>query len=168
MDIIDVQYACAALPTFPDEARFAAWTKAVLTTTGADIHAPNEPLLTLRIVDEAEGAQLNRTWRGKSGPTNVLSFPFEAPEGLPPEALEPYLGDLIICAPVVAREAVAQNKTEEAHWAHLLVHGILHLLGYDHLNDADGTIMETLETRILTNLGYANPYQTPQENPHGG
>ncbi|MAT66140.1 MAG: rRNA maturation RNase YbeY [Gammaproteobacteria bacterium] len=113
--------------------------------------------LTLRLVDEAESSELNQTYRGKSGPTNVLSFPVEAAE-LPGLEL-PLLGDLVICAPVVAREAAAQGKTAEAHWAHMVVHGMLHLQGYDHLEPAEAEVMESLETDILRRLGYPDPYR---------
>ncbi|RRQ23029.1 rRNA maturation RNase YbeY [Thiohalobacter thiocyanaticus] len=112
--------------------------------------------LTLRLVDEAESAGLNRTYRGKSGPTNVLSFPVDAGD-LPGLEL-PLLGDLVICAPVVAREAAEQDKTAEAHWAHMVVHGMLHLQGYDHLEPAQAVEMESLETDILRRLGYPDPY----------
>ena len=109
--------------------------------------------LTIRIVDEAESASLNGRFRHKPKPTNVLSFPYEA------EALdEPILGDLVICAPVVAREAAEQGKTGEAHWAHMVVHGVLHLLGYDHEKDDDAEKMEAREREILCRLGFPDPY----------
>ncbi len=114
--------------------------------------------LTVRIVDEAESQQLNNDYRGKNKPTNVLSFPFEVPEGLPEDVDFPLLGDLIICAQVVNREAVEQNKTSEAHWAHMLLHGSLHLLGYDHIEDEEAEEMEFLETKILQKMGFPNPY----------
>jgi probable rRNA maturation factor len=111
--------------------------------------------LVIRLVDEAESAELNEAYRGKSGPTNVLSFPFD----MPPEVEETrLLGDLVICAPVVRREAVEQGKTEPAHWAHLVVHGTLHLQGYDHQSEAGAAEMEGLERRILARLGYPDPY----------
>ncbi len=112
--------------------------------------------LSLRLVDEAESADLNQRYRGKAGPTNVLSFPFEPPPGARGRR---YLGDLAICAPVVVREAAEQAKAPEAHWAHLVVHGVLHLLGYDHLDEAMALVMETLETRILGDLGFPPPYE---------
>jgi probable rRNA maturation factor len=138
---------------------FAAATKARTT---------RRPLpLTIRIVGAAESRQLNRTYRGKDKPTNVLSFPADpvlaAParsrsngNGLGAEA--PPLGDLAICAPVVAREAREQGKNSRAHWAHMVVHGVLHLLGYDHENDRDAEVMESREVKILSQFGYANPY----------
>ena len=108
----------------------------------------------VRIVGAAESAQLNFRFRHKRNPTNVLSFPFEAPPGLRSEIL----GDLVICAPVVRREARVQHKPLHAHWAHMVVHGILHLRGYDHQKPRDAAVMEQMEIRILKELGYANPY----------
>lgn len=105
--------------------------------------------LTIRIVGEAESRTLNRQYRGKDKPTNVLSFQGEA--GV--------LGDLVICAPLVAREAAEQGKTARAHWAHLVVHGCLHLQGYDHEHEPDAKAMEAREIRILKRLGFADPYQ---------
>lgn len=111
--------------------------------------------VVVRIVDEAESAELNEVFRKKTGPTNVLSFPFD----MPPEVSElKLLGDLVICAPVVAREAIEQHKEPLAHWAHMVVHGTLHLQGYDHLTDEQAKEMEGLEQRILTRLGYPDPY----------
>ena len=115
--------------------------------------------VTIRIVDEAESHELNLTYRGKDRPTNVLSFPFEAP----PEIELPLLGDLIICRQVVEKEAVEQSKTVEEHWAHMVIHGCLHLLGYDHIEDDEAEEMESLETEILQNLGYADPYLIEKE-----
>jgi probable rRNA maturation factor len=112
--------------------------------------------LSLRLVDAAESADLNQRYRGKAGPTNVLSFPFEPPPGARGRK---YLGDLAICAPVVVREAVEQGKDLDAHWAHLVVHGVLHLLGYDHLEEPKAQVMEALETRILGDLGFPPPYE---------
>lgn len=112
--------------------------------------------VTLRLVDTDESAELNDQYRHKSGPTNVLSFPFEAPAGI----TVPLAGDLVICAPVVEMEAREQGKSLVAHWAHMVVHGMLHLQGYDHLNDADADVMETLEIELLGGLGFGNPYAT--------
>ena len=109
--------------------------------------------LSIRIVNEAESAELNAHYRHKQGATNILSFP--VPPGLP----ELLLGDLAICAAVVAREAQEQNKSADAHWAHMTVHGVLHLKGYDHEEPAEADAMEALERRILGQLGYADPYQ---------
>ena len=111
--------------------------------------------LTIRLIDEAEGRELNNTWRHKDYATNVLSFPADVPEGL----LDiPLLGDLVICVPVVEREAAEQDKSLEAHWAHLVIHGCLHLLGYDHIDDAEAEEMESLEQNLLAELGHPDPY----------
>jgi len=106
-------------------------------------------------VDESESVELNETYRGKVGPTNVLSFPFDTEIELTPILL----GDLVICVPVVEREAKAQSKLSEHHWAHMVIHGCLHLLGFDHIDDADAVEMETLETDILRSLAIKDPYQ---------
>jgi probable rRNA maturation factor len=111
--------------------------------------------VALRIVDTVEGATLNATWRGKHGPTNVLSFPV----GEPPSVAPDLLGDLVLCAPVVLEEALAQGKTADAHWAHLVIHGTLHLLGFDHQRARDARVMESLERDILSRLGYPDPYK---------
>lgn len=105
--------------------------------------------ITLRIVDAAEAKALNRDWRGKDYATNVLSFPMGEKD---------YLGDIVICAEVVAREAIEQHKTPRAHWAHLVVHGVLHLLGHDHLVDDEAEKMEALERRLLARMGFTDPY----------
>ena len=149
---LDLQVACEA-PGLPDPGRFRAWAMAALAGRREAVE------LTIRVVDHAEGTQLNQRFRGRPGPTNVLSFPFDPPPGLPPQDL---IGDLVICAPVVAREAQEQGKPEEAHWAHLVVHGTLHLLGYDHLTDPDAAAMEAMETVILAGLGFPSPYEAPE------
>ena len=110
--------------------------------------------LALRVVDEREGQSLNRHYRGKQHPTNVLSFPAELPEGVK----LPLLGDIVLCAPVIAREAREQHKPLAAHYAHLTVHGVLHLLGFEHENDRDAEVMEATEREILAGLGIADPY----------
>lgn len=117
-----------------------------------------EAEVSLYIVDEVESQELNSQYRGKDYPTNVLSFPADIPE----EVGVPLLGDLVICAPVVEREAQEQGKTLAAHWAHMLVHGSLHLLGFDHIEDNEADEMEALETEIITGLGYPAPYQEPE------
>ena len=125
--------------------------------------------VVIRVVDEEESAALNGDYRGKDKPTNVLSFPFEMPSeelleeyGIEADLLqeleEEHLGDLVICEPVLQKEAAEQKKSLEQHWAHLLVHGVLHLQGYDHISDDDAEIMETLEVEILGKLGFGNPY----------
>ncbi|MCC6074832.1 rRNA maturation RNase YbeY [Pseudomonas sp. GCM10022188] len=150
---LDLQLATAA-SALPGEAQLRRWCELALRQRTA----PSE--LTIRIVDEAEGRELNRTWRGKDYATNVLSFPAEIPEGL----LDiPLLGDLVICAQVVAREAAEQDKSAEAHWAHLTIHGCLHLLGYDHIEDAEAEEMEALERQLLAELGYPDPYACDEE-----
>lgn len=114
--------------------------------------------LAIRVVDIKEGQSLNRHYRGKDYATNVLSFPAEIPEGLPKGVNFPLLGDLVICAPVVAREADEQSKALNAHYAHMTVHGVLHLLGWDHEDDKEAEAMEQLEREILAELGIADPY----------
>ncbi|MDR3419155.1 MAG: rRNA maturation RNase YbeY [Nevskia sp.] len=143
--IINVQRRVAAAGV-PAPATLRAWVMAALE--GA---TPGE--ITIRIVAEDESAVLNGKFRHKPYATNVLSFPYEA------EALsEPVLGDLVICAPVVAREACEQDKDAHAHWAHMVVHGVLHLLGYDHIQEHDAERMEAKERQILARLGFADPY----------
>jgi probable rRNA maturation factor len=149
---LDLQIACRA-PGLPDAGRFRTWAAAALAGRREAME------LTIRVVDEAEGTRLNQRYRGRPGPTNVLSFPFDPPPGLPPQDL---IGDLVICAPLVAREACEQGKPEEAHWAHLVVHGTLHLLGYDHITDPDAAQMEAMETVILAGLGFPSPYEVPE------
>lgn len=109
--------------------------------------------VTLRIVDEVESQDLNFEYRQKKRPTNVLAFPYEMPE---------YLGDLVVCEPIVVKEAKAQGKSILAHWAHLLVHGTLHLQGYDHIKKDDQHTMEALEIKILKQLNFPNPYEEEQ------
>ncbi|MEQ6340749.1 MAG: rRNA maturation RNase YbeY [Gammaproteobacteria bacterium] len=111
--------------------------------------------LTVRIVGNEEGTALNETYRHKQGPTNVLSFAVEDADLLP----VPLLGDIVICAPVVEREALEQHKEALAHWAHMVVHGVLHLLGYDHVDEQEAQAMETLEADIMARLGFSDPYQ---------
>nr|WP_288498853.1 rRNA maturation RNase YbeY [uncultured Pseudomonas sp.] len=145
---LDLQVASTA-GHLPAEADFQAWCAIALRQRSADSE------LTIRLVDEEEGRELNRTWRGKDYATNVLSFPADVPD----ELLDiPLLGDLVICVPVVEREAVEQGKTLEAHWAHLVIHGCLHLLGYDHIEDGEADEMEGLERILLAELGHPDPY----------
>ena len=152
---LDLQIALD-LPGLPAESDFRRWAEAALAGAGHSGDAE----LTLRVVNEAESTVLNETYRHKQGPTNVLSFPFKTP----PQVESVLLGDIVICAPVVLREAVVQGKTPEAHWAHLVAHGVLHLLGYDH-DETHAEAMESLEIRILAELGYPDPYGDPQNRP---
>jgi probable rRNA maturation factor len=141
----DVQYATED-DQLPSAAQFGKWARAALRV---------DTEVTLRIVDEAEGRELNRDYRGKDYATNVLTFSLVE---------EPVLmGDIVLCAPVVAAEAKAQNKPLHAHYAHLTVHGILHLHGYDHETEAEAELMESLETEIVTKFGYPDPYLSEKE-----
>ncbi len=146
--------------TIPDKSDLQAWSNAALQKTDAK----NSVALVVRVVNEEEGLELNQTYRDKSSATNVLSFPYEVPEyaadnpELQDEYSQQYLGDLVLCEKVVISEAKAQNKTLEQHWAHLIIHGVLHLQGYDHIDDDDATIMESLEIEIMERLGFENPY----------
>ncbi len=137
---ISIQFA-ANHPNLPSKSQFRKWVKAALRV---------DTEVAIRIVDEDEARVLNSTYRGKDYATNVLTFPLTETPHL--------MGDIIICAPVVEAEAKAQNKPLEAHYAHLTVHGILHLHGYDHKTEAQAELMEGLEISILAKLGYANPY----------
>ena len=144
---IDIQVACET-PGIPSRRAIRNWVRAAL---GDRARAE----LTVRIVDLAEGRELNRRWRGADRATNVLSFPATDVEHVAPGLL----GDIVICAPVVMREASEQHKAPAAHWAHMVIHGVLHLLGHDHESDRDARRMEKLELEILATLGYPDPYQ---------
>ncbi|MDP5292677.1 rRNA maturation RNase YbeY [Oceanimonas sp. CHS3-5] len=150
---LDLQIACDQAPGLPTEQDFETWLAAALEGER------DETEVTVRLVDEAESQELNRDYRGKNKPTNVLSFPFEAPPGVE----LPLLGDLVICRQVVEREAAEQNKPLQAHWAHMVVHGCLHLLGFDHIKDDEAEVMEAREIVILAGLGMDNPYQDDDE-----
>ncbi len=145
---LSVQYAVARAGS-PAKPTIRRWAQAALKGLRR-----RRAALGVRIVGSAEAALLNARFRHKHYPTNVLSFPFEAPPG----ARSELLGDLVICAPLVRREARVQHKPARAHWAHLVVHGILHLRGYDHHRPRDAAVMEGMEIRILKELGFANPY----------
>lgn len=110
--------------------------------------------VNIRLVSKKESAKLNSTYRHKKGPTNILSFPFEPPPGIS----SAFLGDLVVCAALVNQQAKQQTKTRLAHWAHLIIHGCLHLIGYDHIHDKDANKMEAKEIQLLKELGYENPY----------
>ncbi len=144
---VDVQYA-TDFPDLPDEKQFRYWVEAALKNLKENAE------LTVRIVDEEEGTQLNEQWRKSKGPTNVLSFSSKGVSEIAPD----FLGDIVICAPVVAQEAKEQNKNRHAHWAHMVIHGILHLNDFDHINPEDADRMEGLEINILEKLNYKNPY----------
>lgn len=137
---LSVQYAAGG-GGLPTRHQFRRWVKAA---------ALRELAVTLRLVEETEGRELNRGYRGKDWATNVLTFVYDD--------LDPLAGDIVLCAPVVAREAREQGKPLEAHYAHLTVHGTLHLQGYDHEREEEAARMEGLESRIVTGLGYAEPY----------
>lgn len=124
----------------------------VSTTLHHVKNPPKEGELTVRLIDEEESAVLNQTFRQKSGPTNVLAFPYD-------DEAEYFTGDLALCAPLVKEEAHAQEKLIIAHWAHLIIHGTLHLMGYDHIEPSDARIMEKLEQQIMQELGYEDPYE---------
>ncbi|MEC6825150.1 rRNA maturation RNase YbeY [Photobacterium piscicola] len=145
---LDLQLATADETELPTEAEFQQWLNAAVTPFQANAE------VTIRLVDEQESHALNLEYRGKDRPTNVLSFPFEAP----PEIEMDLLGDLIICRQVVEAEALEQPKPLKAHWAHMVVHGSLHLLGYDHIEDDEAEEMEALETEIMQNMGFVDPY----------
>lgn len=144
---VDVQYAIDAAG-LPAEGDFSRWVETVLKERKVDGE------ICIRIVDAEESQSLNAEYRGKDKPTNVLSFPFEVPPGIPVTLL----GDLVICAEVVATEADEQEKALFDHWAHMVVHGTLHLLGFDHINDDDAEEMEALERTLLARLNIADPY----------
>ena len=146
--IIDLQIACEQESGLPTAEQIEQWATAAVQPQSDEVE------MTVRIVDEAESHALNLNYRGKDRPTNVLSFPFECPD----EVELPLLGDLVICRQVVEREAQEQDKPVMAHWAHMVVHGSLHLLGYDHIEDDEAEEMESLETQIMIGLGFADPY----------
>ena len=150
--ILDLQLASTA-DNLPTETQVQQWLEAAILPFQAEAE------VTVRIVDDAESQQLNFDYRSKDKPTNVLSFPFQCPPGIE----LPLLGDLVICAPVVAAEAAEQHKSLQAHWAHMVVHGCLHLLGFDHINDDDAEQMEAEEVTILQQLGITNPYLLDNE-----
>ncbi|WP_011608501.1 rRNA maturation RNase YbeY [Histophilus somni] len=146
--IIDLQIASEDVTNLPSVEQIQLWANAAIRAENS------QPEMTVRIVDEEESHHLNLTYRGKDKPTNVLSFPFECPD----EIELPLIGDLVICRQVVEREATEQEKPLMAHWAHMIVHGSLHLLGYDHIEDDEAEEMERLETEIMLSLGFTDPY----------
>ncbi len=151
--LVDYQQAFEGDTTqqvLPSEEDVTRWATAVLRHQKA-----GEQELTIRFVGEEESAELNGAYRGKHRPTNVLSFPFECPPGMEINLL----GDLVVCVPVIHKEAEEQNKAVNDHYTHMIVHGVLHLMGYDHIDDADAEEMEALEITILSELGIDDPYQ---------
>lgn len=159
----DVQCMYADV-SVPGDQQFNNWVLATI-----DYLVENEQLekmdyeVDIRIVDKVDSQQLNKEYRQKNMPTNVLSFPFDTPDIFKQHQQRNILGDVVVCALIVEAEAQQQNKTIEQHWAHMIVHGVLHLLNYDHINNDDASIMEALEVKILSQLGYPNPYA---ESPH--
>jgi len=150
---LDLQLAVENENGLPSAESFATWLEAAITPF------QEQAEVTIRIVDSEESHQLNLDYRGKDKPTNVLSFPFEAPPGMELDLL----GDLVICRQVVEQEATEQNKPLHAHWAHMVVHGSLHLLGYDHIEDDEAEEMESLETELMQKLGFEDPYLAEKE-----
>lgn len=153
---VDLQIACEDEEQ-PPPATIEQWVNAALThcaSTQPESTPAGDAELTVRIVDEAEIRELNRCYRGKDKPTNVLSFPAELPEHIQ----LPLLGDLVVCAAVVNREAREQHKAPLHHWAHMIIHGCLHLLGYDHIEEHEAEQMEALEVEILATMNIADPY----------
>ena len=159
---LDIQHACTN--NIPTNEQFQLWVNSALNNNTLQIdpienqetQTEEQPdyELTIRLVDTVESQQLNHQYRDKDKPTNVLSFPFEVPEGIELDLL----GDIVICADIVEQEASEQHKALEQHWAHMVIHGCLHLLGYDHISDNEALTMEAIEIKLLAQLGYNNPY----------
>ncbi len=152
MNHIDIQ-AVFESPGQPNPQHIQRWIDAALDGYNHDTE------IVVRIVDEQESAQLNGQYRHKTGPTNILSFPVELPDGVELDLL----GDLVICAPVLEKEAQEQNKALTDHWAHIIVHGVLHLLGYDHIDDEEAELMENKEIAVLNQLNIPNPYTEAED-----
>lgn len=147
----------------PSLKQLSQWANAAMQNSDADdSQGQVAKSVVIRVVNQAEALQLNQDYRGKAYATNILSFPFEAPSIELIDTLDlaefSHLGDLVICESVLKQEAQQQNKTLLQHWAHLLVHGVLHLQGFDHISDNEAEIMESLEIKILEKLGFTNPY----------
>ncbi len=152
MDIIlDIQNP-NEIADLPSNSDFNLWVKSALIQSGFNQECCE---ITIRVVDEAESQALNNEYRGKDKPTNVLSFPFEAP----PPIESDLLGDLVICHAVMAKEAKEQTKAVSDHWAHLVIHGVLHLLGFDHIEEDEAQVMEALEVKILALMNINDPYK---------
>lgn len=142
----------------PEKDQIQQWINTAVYLSGHR-KKENQIQITVRIVEEHEITQLNKDYRHKDGATNVLAFPFTPPPGMPEDEDINSLGDLIVCASVVEKEAKEQNKTILAHWSHMIIHGTLHLLGYDHQTDQEALEMESLENRVLAEFGYPDPYK---------
>jgi len=151
--ILDLQIACINKQNLPSKTIFQSWLDAALP----QFKSVSE--VTIRLVDKKESHYLNLTYRSKDKATNILSFPFETPAKI----ASPLLGDLVICRQLIEQEARQQNKILLAHWAHIVIHGILHLLGYDHITNDKAEEMEILETKIMQTLGYLDPYLTEKK-----
>jgi probable rRNA maturation factor len=154
---LDIQNPCEA--PLPATRKFKQWVSCALSVANYEYDPHQQTELTIRIVDEQEGRELNHTYRQKNYATNVLSFPFEKPEGVDLALL----GDLVICASIAKKEAREQGKSFESHWAHMVIHGTLHLLGLDHTNEDDANTMESLEIRAMKELNFDDPYHSRPE-----
>ena len=160
--IVDIQHASEQAEAIPSDALFTSWVKHALQSSYVQdaVSDKSQVELSIRVVDAAESQQLNFQYRQKDKPTNVLSFPAEVPDFVD----VPLLGDLVICVPVVMEEAIQQQKEANAHWAHMTIHGTLHLLGYDHIGEEDALLMESIEVKLLTALGFPSPYENDEVN----
>jgi probable rRNA maturation factor len=152
MNLIEIQTIFKSIGQ-PDQGQIQRWVDAALDGFNQDTE------IVVRIVDEQESAELNEQYRHKHGPTNILTFPVEVPDGIELNLL----GDLVVCAPVLEKEALEQHKALIDHWAHIIVHGVLHLLGYDHIDDDEAEFMENKEITILNKLNIKNPYMQVNE-----
>lgn len=158
---LDIENASNQQTGIPSDDAFAQWVNETLAVTGKNTTHTllDDAEVSIRIVSTQESQTLNNTYRGKDKPTNVLSFPSD----LPDDIQAPLLGDIVICEAIVRQESTEQGKPLQNHWAHLTVHGLLHLLGFDHINDTDAEEMETLEVSILAQLDISNPYAQPRD-----
>jgi probable rRNA maturation factor len=154
---VDLQLASENQQALPELAQFEAWVR--VTIIAASEQLRDEAELTIRIVDSEESQQLNHQYREKDKSTNVLSFPFQNPPGI----TLPLLGDLVVCKEVVEKEATEQQKPLISHWAHMTIHGTLHLLGFDHIEEDEAEAMESIETKLMIELGYSDPYLSEKE-----
>ncbi len=148
MNYLDFQVVSQS-NSIPSIDQFQSWIDVVLSDESIDSE------IVVRIIDEAEMTRFNEQYRDKIGPTNILSFPFDVPENI----VSILLGDLLVCAPIIEKESLQQNKLVDHHWAHIIVHGVLHLLGHDHIDECDAKEMEALEIKILRKIKIKNPYE---------